>query len=60
LAAATPKPTIRRVKTSITTMTQKLWSRIDSQRKRSTLQRLSLVCPITESQEGPAPPGAGR
>jgi hypothetical protein len=27
---------------------------------RSTLHRLSLVCPMNDSQEGPVPPGAGR
>jgi hypothetical protein len=28
--------------------------------KRSTLHRLSLVCPMNDSQEGPVPLGAGR
>jgi hypothetical protein len=41
-ARLTPKPMIRRVNTSITTMTQWLRRSIDSQRNRSTLHRLSL------------------
>src|SRR5713101_5928660 len=44
-ARSTPKPMIRRVNTSITTMTQWLRSSIDSQRNRSTLHRLSLAQP---------------
>ena len=28
--------------------------------KRSTLQRLSVVCPMNDNHEGPDPPGAGR
>src|ERR1700704_884836 len=44
-ARSTPKPMIRRVNTSITTMTQWLRSVIDSQRNRSTLHRLSFICP---------------
>lgn len=48
-----PNPMMRRVNTSMTTRTQWLRRRIDSQRKRSTLQRLSLVCARKLSQEGP-------
>src|SRR6267143_2456745 len=33
---------------------------MDSHRKRSTLHRLSLVCPMNDNHEGPVPPGAGR
>src|SRR6266852_493605 len=33
---------------------------MDSHRKRSTLHRLSLVCPMNDSHEGPVPPGAWR
>jgi hypothetical protein len=29
-------------------------------RKRSTLHRLSVVCPMNDNHEGPVPPGAGR
>ena len=58
-AVAAPKPMMRRVNTSITTITHKLLSRIDSQRNRSTLHRLSLACPMTLSHEGPSPPGSG-
>ena len=56
LADSTPKPTMRRVKTSMTSITQWLRRRIDSQRKRSMLQRLSLAWAINASQEGPVPP----
>lgn len=48
-----PKPMMRRVNTSITTSTQWLRSRIDSQRKKATLRRLSLACAKKVSQEGP-------
>jgi hypothetical protein len=51
-ARSTPKPMIRRVKTSITTMIQWLHKSIDSQRNRSTLHRLSFICPIKLSQDG--------
>jgi hypothetical protein len=33
---------------------------IDSQRNRSMLQRLSLVCPRKVNHDGPAPLGIGR
>src|ERR1700716_3906982 len=33
---------------------------MDSHRKRSTLHRLSVVCPMNDNHEGPVPPGAGR
>jgi hypothetical protein len=33
---------------------------MDSQRKRSTLHRLSVVCPIKDNHEGPVPPEVGR
>ena len=33
---------------------------MDAQRKRSTLHRLSVVCPTNDNHEGPVPPGAGR
>src|ERR1700730_17982957 len=33
---------------------------MDSHRKRSTLHRLSLVCPMNDNHEGPVPPGPGR
>src|SRR5262245_32278478 len=33
---------------------------MDSQRKRSTLQRLSAVWPMNDSHEGPVPPAVGR
>src|ERR1700731_442802 len=33
---------------------------MDSQRKRSTLQRLSVVCPMNDNHEGPVPPEVGR
>ena len=56
----TPNPTRRRVNWSMTTSTQSLWSTMDSQRKRSTLHRLSVVCPTNDNHEGPVPPGAGR
>src|SRR5438552_13493326 len=59
-ARSTPKPMIRRVNTSITTMTQWLRSSIDSQRNRSTLHRLSFICPIKLSQDGPSVPASGR
>lgn len=52
-----PNPMIRRVNTSITTRTQWLRSKIDSQRNRSTLQRLSLECAKKVSQEGPEESG---
>jgi hypothetical protein len=42
-AAAPPKPMMRRVKMSITTMIQQLFSKIDSQRKKSTLHKLSFA-----------------
>ena len=45
---------------SMTTSTQSLWSTMDAQRKRSTLHRLSVVCPTNDNHEGPVPPGAGR
>src|SRR3979411_2533411 len=32
---------------------------MDSQRKRSTLHRLSVVCPMNDNHEGPVPLGAG-
>ena len=32
---------------------------MDSHRKRSTLHRLSVVCPMNDSHEGPVPPGGG-
>ena len=32
---------------------------MDAQRKRSTLHRLSVVCPTNDNHEGPVPPGAG-
>src|SRR5258705_2536858 len=51
-AHSTPKPMIRRVNTSITTMTQWLCKSIDSQRNKSTLHRLSFICPIKLSQDG--------
>src|SRR5262245_27851040 len=53
-ARSTPKPMIRRVNTSITTMTQWLRRSIDSQRNRSTLHKLSFRCPIKLSQDGPS------
>ena len=59
-ARSTPKPMIRRVNTSITTMTQWLRRSIDSQRNRSTLHRLSFTCPIKLSQDGPSVPASGR
>jgi galactarate dehydratase len=46
-AGSTPNPTIRRVKMSMTTITQKLFSRMDSHRNRSTLHRLSRVSAAT-------------
>src|SRR3981189_69920 len=58
-ARLTPKPMIRRVNTSITTMTQWLRRRIDSQRNKSTLHRLSFICPIKLSQDGPSVPAPG-
>src|SRR6202008_1042109 len=42
-AGAMPNPTIRRVKTSMTRITQWLRMRIDSTRNRSTHQMLSLA-----------------
>src|ERR1041385_482637 len=33
---------------------------MDSQRKRSTLHRLSLECPMNDNHDGPVPPGLGR
>src|SRR5882672_6344889 len=50
-ARSTPKPMIRRVNTSITTMTQWLRRSIDSQRNKSTLHRLSFICPMKLSQD---------
>src|SRR5437773_1472700 len=50
---------IRRVNTSITTMTQWLRRSIDSQRNKSTLHRLSSICPIKLSQDGPSVPALG-
>lgn len=47
------KPMSRRVKTSVTNMIQWLRKRIDSQRNRSTLQRLSLTLPMNVSHDGP-------
>ena len=32
---------------------------MDSHRKRSTLHRLSVVCPMNDNHEGPVPPGGG-
>jgi hypothetical protein len=40
--------------TSMTTMTQKLCSQIDSQRNKSMLHRRSLMWPWVVSQEGPS------
>lgn len=52
---------MRRVHGSMTTMTQWLFSRIDSQRNRATLQRLSFIWPIKLSHDGPPPKeGSGR
>ena len=45
---------------SMTTRTQSRWSTMDAQRQRSTLHRLSVVCPTNDNHEGPVPPGAGR
>jgi hypothetical protein len=60
-ADSTPKPTMRRVKTSMTSITQWLRRRIDSQRKRSMLQRLSFEWAMNVSQDGPvAPASPGR
>src|ERR1700730_662117 len=59
-ASSTPNPTIRRVNTSMTTITQKLFSSIDSQRNRSTLHKLSRVSAMAESHDGPLPPDFGR
>src|SRR5262249_40408868 len=59
-ARSTPKPMIRRVNTSFTTMTQWLRKSSDSQRNKSTLHRLSLRCPIKLSQDGPSVPAPGR
>ncbi len=42
---------------SMTTSTQSRWSTMDAQRKRSTLHRLSVVCPTNDNHEGPVPPG---
>jgi len=56
----TPKPTRRRVHWSMTTSTQQLRSTIDSQRKRSTLHRLSVVWPMNDNHEGPVPRGRER
>ena len=53
LPGSTPKPTIRRLKTSMTSITQWLRSKIDSQPKKSMLQRLSLAWAINASQEEP-------
>jgi hypothetical protein len=47
-------------KTSMTTITQKLFSRMDSQRNRSTLHRLSRASAMAESHDGPLPPDFGR
>ena len=33
---------------------------MSSHRKRSTLHRLSVVCPMNDNHEGPVPPGMGR
>jgi hypothetical protein len=33
---------------------------MDSHRKRSTLHRLSVVCPMNDNHEGPVPLGTGR
>src|SRR5215217_9300475 len=33
---------------------------MDSQRKRSTLQRLSLAWPMNDNHDGPVPPDVGR
>src|SRR5712692_7569902 len=33
---------------------------MDSQRKTSMLQRLSVVCPMNDNHEGPLPPEVGR
>src|SRR5712692_4915841 len=54
-----PTPTRRRVNWSMTTSTQKLRSTIDSHRKRSTLHRLSVICPMNDNHEGPVPPRGG-
>ncbi len=43
----------------MTTITQKLLSKIDSQRNRSTLHRLSRASAIVESHDGPLPPDFG-
>ena len=60
-ADSTPKPTMRRVKTSMTSMTRWLRRRIDSQRKRSMFQRLSFAWAMNVSQDGPvAPESPGR
>src|SRR6516165_424102 len=56
----TPMPMRRRVNWSITTSTQSLRRTSDSHRKRSTLQRLSVVWPMNDTHDGPVPPGAGR
>ena len=43
----------------MTTSTQSLRSTMDSHRKKSTLRRLSVVCPMNDNHEGPVPPGDG-
>src|ERR1700747_1077072 len=58
-AGAMPNPTIRRVKTSMTSITQWLRMRIDSTRNRSTHQTLSLARAMRVSQDGPSAPGLG-
>src|SRR5579871_5365815 len=44
----------------MTIMTQWLFNRIDSHRKRSTLQRLSRAFPMNVSQDGPLSVESGR
>src|SRR5262249_27461795 len=48
-----PNPIIRRVYWSMTTSTQYVCNAIDSQRKKSRLQRLSFIWPMNVSHEGP-------
>ena len=57
--ACVAKPMMRRVYWSNTTMTQCDFKISDSQRKRSTHQRLPLVCPSKVSQDSPSDPDLG-
>src|SRR5437667_12530043 len=51
---------MRRVNWSMTMSTQEVRKVNDSQRNKSTLHKLSFICPSKVSQDGPPDPDSGR